>query len=333
MGGKPVVTANKELLANAGARAVRDRRGRGRRPPVRGVGRRRHPAHPAAARVAGRRPHPPGHGHRQRHHQLHPHPHDRRRRVVRRRARRGAARSGSPSPTPPPTSRASTPRPRRRSSRRSRSARASSPATCTARASPSITADDIASAARPRLRREAARGRRGARRRGRGARAPGDGAGRATRSPSVRDSFNAVFIEGDAVGELMLYGRGAGGAPTASAVLGDLVDAAKNLVEGRKGATIGTLAPKPIRADRRRRVAVLPDDRGAPTGPACSRAIAGVFGEHGVSIQSMQQRGQRRRRPPHLRHPQGARGRPARRRCDAVRERRRGRTGSARCCG
>ena len=64
---------------------------------------------------------------------------------------------------------------------------------------------------------------------------------------SVRDSFNAVFIEGDAVGELMLYGRGAGGMPTASAVLGDLVDAAKNLVEGRKGATMGTLAPKPIR--------------------------------------------------------------------------------------
>ncbi len=56
---------------------------------------------------------------------------------------------------------------------------------------------------------------------------------------AVRDSFNAVFIEGDAVGELMLYGRGAGGVPTASAVLGDLVDAAKNLVEGRKGATIG----------------------------------------------------------------------------------------------
>src|SRR5947208_5699374 len=65
---------------------------------------------------------------------------------------------------------------------------------------------------------------------------------------SVRGSFNAVFIEGDAVGELMLYGRGAGGTPTASAVLGDLVDAAQNLVERRKGATTGTLAPKPIRA-------------------------------------------------------------------------------------
>ena len=65
---------------------------------------------------------------------------------------------------------------------------------------------------------------------------------------AVRESFNAVFIEGDAVGELMFYGRGAGGTPTASAVLGDLVDAAKNLVEGRKGATIGTLAARPIRA-------------------------------------------------------------------------------------
>ena len=46
---------------------------------------------------------------------------------------------------------------------------------------------------------------------------------------AVRDSFNAVFIEGEAVGQLMLFGRGAGGSPTASAVIGDLVDAAHNL--------------------------------------------------------------------------------------------------------
>ena len=91
MGGKPVVTANKELHRHPRPRAVRDRRGRGRRPPVRGVGGRWHPADPAAARVAGRRPHPPRDGHRQRHHQLHPHPHDRAGYVVRRRARRGAA--------------------------------------------------------------------------------------------------------------------------------------------------------------------------------------------------------------------------------------------------
>jgi homoserine dehydrogenase len=106
---------------------------------------------------------------------------------------------------------------------------------------------------------------------------------------AVRDSFNAVFIEGDAVGELMLYGRGAGGAPTASAVLGDLVDAAKNVVEGRKGATIGTLAPKPIRAidDVESQFYLLMEvaDR-----PGVLAAIATVFGEHGVSIRSMQQR-------------------------------------------
>ncbi|HLT70428.1 MAG TPA: homoserine dehydrogenase, partial [Acidimicrobiales bacterium] len=45
---------------------------------------------------------------------------------------------------------------------------------------------------------------------------------------SVRDSFNAIFVEGAAVGDLMFYGRGAGGSPTASAVLGDVIDAALN---------------------------------------------------------------------------------------------------------
>jgi homoserine dehydrogenase len=107
---------------------------------------------------------------------------------------------------------------------------------------------------------------------------------------SVHDSFNAVFIEGDAVGELMFYGRGAGGAPTASAVLGDLVDAAKNVTEGRKGATIGALAAKPIRAidDIASQFYLHTEvaDR-----PGVLAAIATVFGEHGVSIRSMRQKG------------------------------------------
>src|SRR5207247_283020 len=64
---------------------------------------------------------------------------------------------------------------------------------------------------------------------------------------SVRGSFNALFIEGDAVGELMLYGRGAGGGPSASSVLGDLIDAAKNFASGGKGATIGALGRRRIR--------------------------------------------------------------------------------------
>jgi homoserine dehydrogenase len=107
---------------------------------------------------------------------------------------------------------------------------------------------------------------------------------------SVRGSFNAVFIEGAAVGELMLYGRGAGGGPTAVAVLGDLVDAAKNLRSGAKGATFGTLTRVPIHpideVESQFYVTVDVADR-----PGVLSAIAGVFGKHDVSIQSMQQAG------------------------------------------
>ncbi|MBO0847050.1 MAG: homoserine dehydrogenase, partial [Nocardioides sp.] len=52
---------------------------------------------------------------------------------------------------------------------------------------------------------------------------------------SVREAFNAVFVESDAAGELMFYGPGAGGAPTASAVLGDLVAVARNRLAGTRG--------------------------------------------------------------------------------------------------
>jgi homoserine dehydrogenase len=106
----------------------------------------------------------------------------------------------------------------------------------------------------------------------------------------VRDSFNAIFIEGAAVGQLMLYGRGAGGNPTASAVLGDLIDAARNLRGGSRGATIGTLVRKPVRPldDLRSRFYVAMDvaDR-----PNVLSQIAGVFGRHDVSIESVFQRG------------------------------------------
>ena len=106
---------------------------------------------------------------------------------------------------------------------------------------------------------------------------------------SVRDSFNAVFIEGDASGELMLYGRGAGGRPTASAVLGDLIDAAVNL---RRGAAAG---PPPTAAARIHPIGELRTayylaleviDR-----PGVLANVAGVFGRHGVSIRSMEQEG------------------------------------------
>lgn len=107
---------------------------------------------------------------------------------------------------------------------------------------------------------------------------------------SVRDSFNALFIEGEAVGELMLYGRGAGGDPTASALLGDLVDAARNLVGGGTGAPLSPLAHKSIRPidDLTTQYYLSMDvaDR-----PGVLARIAGVFGGHEVSILSMQQRG------------------------------------------
>ncbi|HEX2063764.1 MAG TPA: homoserine dehydrogenase [Acidimicrobiales bacterium] len=106
---------------------------------------------------------------------------------------------------------------------------------------------------------------------------------------SVRDSFNAVFIEGHAVGELMLYGRGAGGMPTASAVLGDLIDAAHNLRAGGSGrtATVGRAAIRPV-DDLESQYYLNLDvvDR-----PGVLAAVAAVFGENGVSIRSMEQVG------------------------------------------
>jgi homoserine dehydrogenase len=108
---------------------------------------------------------------------------------------------------------------------------------------------------------------------------------------SVRGSYNAVFIEGEAVGQLMLLGRGAGGGPTASAVLGDLIDAAKNVSAGARGATIGTLVRRRIRPiDETASQFYVSLD--AADQPGVLAAIAGVFGKHEVSIQSMQQKGQ-----------------------------------------
>jgi homoserine dehydrogenase len=106
---------------------------------------------------------------------------------------------------------------------------------------------------------------------------------------SVRDSFNAVFVQGAAVGELMFYGRGAGGDPTASAVLGDVVDAGANLGRGAH-ASIGHLGAARIRpldqVESEYYVSIDTIDR-----PGVLAAVAGVFGAHGVSIESMEQEG------------------------------------------
>jgi homoserine dehydrogenase len=106
---------------------------------------------------------------------------------------------------------------------------------------------------------------------------------------SVRDSFNAVFIEGEAVGSLMFYGRGAGGSPTASAVLGDVIDAAVNLAAGTHGK-IGTFGRATIRAiDETSAEYLLSLD--VADQPGVLHAVTGAFAEHGVSIRAAEQEG------------------------------------------
>ena len=104
---------------------------------------------------------------------------------------------------------------------------------------------------------------------------------------SVRGSFNAVFVQGEVVGDLMFYGRGAGGDPTASAVLGDLIDAASNLRVGAHGS-LGSFVDLPFRPVDELASAfylsILAVDQ-----PGVLATVAGVFGRHGVSIASMEQ--------------------------------------------
>ena len=106
---------------------------------------------------------------------------------------------------------------------------------------------------------------------------------------SVRESFNAVFVEGDAVGQLMFYGRGAGGNPTASAVLGDVIDAAVNLSKATHGA-LGTFGRATIRAiDETSAEYLLSID--VADEPGVLHAVTGAFAEHGVSIRAAEQEG------------------------------------------
>jgi homoserine dehydrogenase len=106
---------------------------------------------------------------------------------------------------------------------------------------------------------------------------------------SVRDSYNAVFVEGSSVGSLMFYGRGAGGHPTASAVLGDVIDAAVNLGKGTHGA-LGTFGPSRIRpideltSEYLIGLQVIDE-------PGVLHAVTGVLAGHGVSIRAAEQEG------------------------------------------
>jgi homoserine dehydrogenase len=107
---------------------------------------------------------------------------------------------------------------------------------------------------------------------------------------SVREAFNAVFVEAEAAGQLMFYGRGAGGAPTASAVLGDLVAAARNRLAGRHGpgeSAYADLAILPMGSTVTRYHVNL--DVADKAGVLA--VVAGAFARHDVSIQSVRQDG------------------------------------------
>ena len=107
---------------------------------------------------------------------------------------------------------------------------------------------------------------------------------------SVREAYNAVFVEAESAGRLMFYGAGAGGGPTASAVLGDLVVVARNRVAGIRGPDAPSYAELPVLpmtdALTRYHVALDVADR-----PGVLAPVAEAFARHGVSIKAVRQEG------------------------------------------
>jgi homoserine dehydrogenase len=107
---------------------------------------------------------------------------------------------------------------------------------------------------------------------------------------TVNDIFNAIFVKGDAIGEAMFYGKGAGELPTASAVVGDIIAAARNIIYGvssrisctcydnKEIKTIGEIESKYY-------LRLQVTDK-----PGVLASIAGVFGNHDVSIASVVQK-------------------------------------------
>lgn len=111
---------------------------------------------------------------------------------------------------------------------------------------------------------------------------------------SVRDSFNAVFIHGDAVDDAMFYGRGAGEMPTASAVVGDVIDAARDLAYGCTGRISCTCYRQiPVKdfgeVENKFFLRMQVENR-----PGVLAQIACVFGEHNVSIARVVQKNARK---------------------------------------
>jgi homoserine dehydrogenase len=106
----------------------------------------------------------------------------------------------------------------------------------------------------------------------------------------VREAYNAVYVEAESAGSLMFYGRGAGGAPTASAVLGDLVAVARNRVSGGRGPAESAYANLPVlpmgRTMTRYHVSLDVADKAGVLS-----SVASAFARHDVSISSVRQEG------------------------------------------
>ncbi|MDX2559319.1 homoserine dehydrogenase [Streptomyces sp. TX20-6-3] len=107
---------------------------------------------------------------------------------------------------------------------------------------------------------------------------------------SVREAYNAVFVEADAAGQLMFYGPGAGGAPTASAVLGDVVAVCRNRLNEATGPGESAYTQLPVSSMgevvTRYHISLDVADK-----PGVLAQVATVFAEHGVSIDTVRQKG------------------------------------------
>jgi homoserine dehydrogenase len=105
---------------------------------------------------------------------------------------------------------------------------------------------------------------------------------------SVHGAFNAIFVEAEAAGELMFYGHGAGGRPTASAVVGDVVNAARHRVFGGAGHVESTYLDLPIlpadNATTQYQIRLIVVDQ-----PGVLAQVARVFASKGVSIDAVRQ--------------------------------------------
>ncbi|UBH24245.1 homoserine dehydrogenase [Micrococcus porci] len=105
---------------------------------------------------------------------------------------------------------------------------------------------------------------------------------------SVRGAYNAVFVEAENAGQLMFYGPGAGGAPTASAVMGDAVAIGQRIVRGGPARLRTPVAALPALDVSEARTSCMVVLRVADQ-PGVLRRVAGVFEEHGVSIETLRQ--------------------------------------------